>query len=87
MITRVLCTVAIITIGVMGYTAYLDRNLEVIEAAKIPLSIKAVPSPNQEYITSDRQIDETPSLHWRGGIKISSPHKTLWRFVWFGNLV
>ncbi|WP_120495402.1 esterase-like activity of phytase family protein [Kiloniella sp. EL199] len=75
MITRVLCIIASIAICLMGYTAYLDRSLEVIEVAKIPLTIKAVPVPNQQPIARTTEFKKAPSLHWRGGIKISSPHK------------
>ena len=75
MIIRVLFTIAVIAISLLGYTAYMDRNLEVIEAAKIPLTIKAVPVPNQRFATQEPEIKEAPSLYWRGGIQISSPHK------------
>ncbi|KLN59437.1 hypothetical protein WH96_17380 [Kiloniella spongiae] len=75
MIIRALFTITIIAISLLGYTAYLDRNLDVIEAAKIPLTIKAVPVPDQQLAVRTTELNETPSLHWRGGIKISSPHK------------
>ncbi len=75
MIIRVLFTIAVIAISLLGYTAYMDRNLEVIEAAKIPLTIKAVPVPNQQFATRETEIKEVPSLYWRGGFKINSPHK------------
>ncbi|WP_421780106.1 esterase-like activity of phytase family protein [Kiloniella litopenaei] len=75
MITRVLCTIAVIATSLMGYTAYLDRNLEVIEAARIPLTIKAVPAPSQEFVNKTTELNQAPTLLWRGGIKITSPHK------------
>ncbi|WP_085910096.1 esterase-like activity of phytase family protein [Kiloniella majae] len=75
MIIKALFIIAVITLSLLGYTAYLDRNLDVIEAAKISLTIKAIPVPNQQLAARTTEITEAPSLHWRGGIKISSPHK------------